>query len=172
MSDPQHNLPAWRVRFYPALVFTLLAGQVLLMATIVIIANSDQSFATEPDYYQKALNWDDIATQRAANQRLNWQTDLALTDSPTGDQKLTCTLTNKTGAPLNGAEIKIEAFSHARGMQRSTYALTPTGEGRYAAKARFPRGGLWEFRVKVTRGPDTFTNTIKRNLVTPGATRP
>ena len=53
--------------FWVGLILALLAGQIVLMVAMVYLATSDASFAIEPDYYQKGLNWDAVAAQVRQN---------------------------------------------------------------------------------------------------------
>ena len=43
---------------------------------MVYVATSDGSFAVEPDYYQKALHWDDARSAAAENAGLGWTVEL------------------------------------------------------------------------------------------------
>jgi nitrogen fixation protein FixH len=162
------------VYFWPAVVIGLLSAQVLLMAVVVIIATHDQAFAVEPDYYQKALSWNDLAAQQRENERLAWLVDLTLGDKvdPIGNRDLICHLTNSDGTALDGAKIEVLHFPHARGQQRSTVELEAHGKGDYATPVRFQRKGMWEFQIKITRGPDIFTKVVKRDVYPPGESRP
>lgn len=158
---------------WPGIVVALLAGHVILMVVVVLIATSDPTFSVEPDYYDKALHWDDTATQRAANQRLGWvaAVDVGSDIGIRGERTVSCRLTNSAGDPLDGAQIELVAFPHARGAERATQTLEPAGDGRYAAQMRFQRKGTWEFRLRVERGPDTFTYRETRDVYPPGEHR-
>jgi nitrogen fixation protein FixH len=154
------------------LVLALLSGQIILLSTMAYVATSDGSFAVEPGYYQKGLHWDDTAAQRRHNAELGWSVRIALGDlaSPAGERTLTCRLSNRNGDPLDGATIALEAFPHARGNERSSATLIPTGGGGYETRFRFSRYGVWEFRLVVQRGPETFTHTVVRRVEPPEAT--
>jgi nitrogen fixation protein FixH len=143
------------------LIFVLLGGQLLLMFVMVYLAISDGSFAIEPDYYQKGLNWDDTAAQLRNNQRLGWKADVQVGEdvSVLSERTVSCSLTDQAGRGLDGAEVELEAFPHVRGSERATVALSPAGNGLYQAKLRFGRKGVWEFRFVARRGPETFTHT-------------
>jgi nitrogen fixation protein FixH len=175
-DDTLATAPAlpWRARAWPILVVALLAGHALLLVFVVLIATRDRGFAVEPGHYDKALHWDDIAAQRATNQRLGWRVELGLGDrvTPVGDRELSCTLVNSDGRPLDGAAVEVVMFPHARGTERTVLALAPRGAGGYAATTRFPRKGLWEFRFTIKRGPETFTKTMTRDVYPPGESRP
>jgi nitrogen fixation protein FixH len=153
-------------RFWVGLVLTLLGGQIVLISTMAYVATSDGSFAVEPDYYQKGLHWDDTATQIRKNAELGWKMRVAVSDSATarGERTVMCQLTNRDGTPLDGATIELMAFPHARGSERSSATFFPAGAGQYETPLRFGRYGVWEFRVVVHRGPETFTHTVVRTV--------
>ncbi len=163
-----------RAYFWPALVVGLLVTHVLLLAVVVVVATRDRAFAVEPDYCQKALHWDDTVAQQQKNARLRWRLQLALGDAvnAVGERTLTCTLTSPDGQPLDGARVTLITFAHARGTARTASTLAGNGAGRYSATLRFPRAGLWEFRLRAERGPDTFTHVEQRDVYPPGEHRP
>jgi nitrogen fixation protein FixH len=160
-------------RFWIGLVLALLGGQIALLGTMAYIAISDGSFAVEPDYYQKGLHWEDTATQLRQNVRLGWTARIDVSQAVTaaGERAVTCRLTNRDGTPLDGATIGLVAFAHARGNQRTSAELLPSGSGTYTLAMRFAHHGVWEFRVLVHRGPETFTQTMIRT-VEPGDESP
>jgi nitrogen fixation protein FixH len=177
-DQPPQGEPATRSLgskiLWPGIIFVLLGGQVLLMFVMVYLATSDGSFAVEPDYYQKALHWEATARQRQANRRLGWQAAFELGDQvgTLGQRTLTLLLLDRDGEPVNGAAVDLVAFPHARGSQRTSAVLRGQGNGRYSADLRFQRQGLWELRLAVSSGSDTFTHTEKRDIYPPGQSRP
>jgi hypothetical protein len=102
--------------------------------------------------------------QQARNEALGWS--LGLRVEPTGERdRMTVVvgLSDGAGAPLPGARIGIEALHNARASRVLAAVLEPRGLG-YAAMMPLARPGLWEFRVRVTRGPDIFTATLMRDV--------
>jgi nitrogen fixation protein FixH len=166
-SESRHGM------FWVGVICTLLGGQILMLLGMAYLATSDASFAIEPDYYQKGLNWDDTAAQLRTNTRLGWSLEVEVSEETTvfGDRTVSCCLTDRAGRPLNGAAVDAVAFAHARGNQRNAITLAGTGDGRYAASSQFRREGLWEFRFVVRRGPDIFTHTLQRRLDSSGGSR-
>lgn len=158
-------------RFWVGLILALLGGQMVLIGTMAYVATSDGSFAIEPDYYQKGLHWDQTAAQIRKNTELGWSVRLQVGDqvSVRGERELRCRLSDKAGRALDGATLDLVAFPHARGNQRCSATLLPVGDGEYEAALRFSRPGKWEFRVSVQRGPETFTQTLLRDVAIPGA---
>ena len=108
------------------------------------------------------------------NDKLGWRVELELGNkvSPFHERELAIVLYDASDHPLDGAEVEVTTFPHARGYQRETVLLPARGEGRYAGNVRFRRKGLWEFRVIVQRGPETFTHMEVRDVYPPGESRP
>jgi len=163
-AQPQ-AAPSGRL-FWPGIIFGLLALHVLFTLVMVFVATRDRSFAIEPNYYQKGLHWDATAEQLRTNARLGWKAAIEVGGqaSVTGQCSLTCRLTTSQGIALDGASIDLVAFPHARANDRSSAVFEPRGEGVYETKLRMARKGLWEFRLVVRRGPDTFTYSEQRRV--------
>jgi nitrogen fixation protein FixH len=159
---------------WPGLIFVLLGGQLLVMFVMVYLATSDGSFAIEPDYYQKGLHWDTTAAQLRENERLGWSADIEFGDevSVAGERTVRCLLADKSGQPIKGAVVDLVAFSHARGTQRTSATLLPADSGVYQTTLRFPREGVWEFRLVATRGTETFTGVELHEVYPPGENEP
>jgi nitrogen fixation protein FixH len=176
MSAPTDNAPPVPRRAYlwPVLVIVLLAGHVLLLSGVVLLATRDRAFAIEPDYYQKALHWDDTGAQQQTNTRLGWHAELSLGDTvgALGERALICKLTAPDDQPLDGAHVTVLAFPHAQATLATECELPALGGGRYATAVRFQRKGVWEFRLRATRGADTFTYAEQRDVYPPGEHRP
>ena len=51
------------------MIVALLVGGAGANVGLMLVATSDASFAVEPDYYQKALAWDETMAQAARNRR-------------------------------------------------------------------------------------------------------
>jgi nitrogen fixation protein FixH len=156
--------------FWVGLVLTLLGGQMVLIGTMAYVAMSDGSLAIEPDYYQRGLHWDETAAQIRRNGELGWSLRLQVGDQVNvrGERVLRCRLNDKTGRALDGATMDLVTFSHARGNQRFSATLLPMGGGEYETTLHFSHPGVWEFRLIVQRGPETFTQTSLRDITPPG----
>lgn len=147
---------------WPGLVFVLFAGQLAMAILAVTMAHSDRAFAIEPDYYRKALHWDEYAAQLRTNQSLGWTLDASIADEVTtlSQRRVEVTLRARDGAPLDDAAIRVELFHHAHAQVRTTAELTALGDGRYFATPRMPQTGAWELRFDVSRGSEQFTSRI------------
>lgn len=150
---------AW---FFPALVIGLLTLQVTMCVFAAILANSDPTSSVEPDYYRKAVAWDDSARLRRASAALHWKAELSVSDEAalSGERRVLCRLHDSAGAPVEGASVTAEMFHHARASNRHTLIFGALPNGEYATLAPSTLPGLWEFRLTATHGADTYVDTI------------
>jgi nitrogen fixation protein FixH len=141
---------------WPAIIIGLLVTNAVGVGILVTAAGADSGHAVEPNYYQKALDWDDEMAQQRTNRELGWQLEPALVRN--GDAvELTVSLSDASGASLDGAAIDLITFHRARAANRLELTLTGAGDGSYRTAWRSPRDGLWELRFVVSRGDDRFT---------------
>ena len=150
--------------YWPVGLAVLLAASAGANIALVVITSRDTSFAVEPNYYAKALAWDQTMAQQARNDALGWSLGLRVDPSDArGRMTVTVRLVDRAGAPIEGAQIAVEAFHNARASRILSAALRPDGQ-EYAAGMPLDRAGLWEFRLRVTRGPEVFVTTLTRDV--------
>lgn len=156
---------------WPALVVGLLAAGVGANVYLLARAVDDPSFAVEPDYYAKAVQWDAHQAQARENADLGWSAavEVGPADLATGRARVVATLTGRDGRKIESATVAVEAFHNARSGQRLDVKLVETDGHDYAADAPIVRPGLWEFRLTARRGSDTYTAVIDEDA--PGAAR-
>lgn len=143
---------------WPVAVVLILGACVAANVWIIRIANADPSFAVEPDYYQKALRWDDELAQRERNRALAWQLTPTLSSiSPDSGVELRVSLRDPLGAPLGNAIVSVVAMHNARAGEPLDARLHRSGSGDYVARLPMTRPGLWELRFDVRQGSDHFT---------------
>lgn len=136
---------------------------------IMYVAQRDPAFAIEPDYYGRAVRWDDEMAQERTNQRLNWMAVGSLTLGSSADEtgRLVVQLRDSAGAALTGARVEAETMHNARAGQRVTIALAEVAPGTYAAGLDARRPGEWEVRLVVERAGERFTQRLRLTAVTP-----
>lgn len=142
-----------------ALVLALTVGSNIWMA---IIASSDEAFAVEPDYYRKAVHFDDEMALRAESARLGWSVrpELRL-GTPSAPGRLAVKVRDAAGAPVPGATVTLVAMHNARASRQLTATLADAGDGRYETALDAQRPGEWELRLMVTRGSDRFATRAR-----------
>ena len=158
MSTPQ--APRGRGLRWPIAMSLILAATVGVNLWVMHLARSDPSFAVEPDYYARAVRWDDELAQRRRNEALGWQLAPSVARVAGDSTLLRVRLADAAGRPLGDAAVAVEAFAVARSarVERATLAQA-AGEapGAYDGRLRMAQSGLWELRVVATRGGERFT---------------
>lgn len=82
--------------------------------------------------------------QQASN-AADVQVDLTLDPSPpvVGDAEVSLKLTDSSGAPLKGADLRVEGNMNHAGMKPSFADLEEVEPGSYAGTLKFTMGGDW-----------------------------
>ncbi len=88
------------------LIIGLLAASVGFMSYTLYRATSDPTFAIEPDYYKKAMNWDQTQRQQAASDALGWAATFAVVKAPGAQTVTRIRLADRDGAPVSGAVLE------------------------------------------------------------------
>lgn len=159
-----------RGRHWPLFVVGLVVLN--LGATIVLLVMSNWgTHAVEPDYYRKAINWDQNMSQQRTNHRLGWVVDLAFERGAVDARssripETTVVLRPKTrlGRPIKGAQVKVEAYARLRAERRKNAIFKERRDGSYALPLRLWPTGLWRFDVSVKQGRRLFTVTIDQDI--------
>ncbi|MBI2568466.1 MAG: FixH family protein [Candidatus Schekmanbacteria bacterium] len=153
---------------WPAIIVTLLAAHCSVTGFLLVAATTDPSFAVEDRYYEKALSWDAELAQRKRNDELGWrllvQPPGGLAGLETQEVPLVVRLTDRSGAPIQQAEVTVAAFHNARAAQVTTRALRERAPGQYEALFPFVRAGIWELRCAATSRGQVFTRVVRATL--------
>src|SRR5262245_58187076 len=95
--------------YWPVLVVVLLSGGAAANIGMMLLATRDTSFAVEPDYYRKALEWNETMAQAAKNAALGWSVAVQLERTPeSGAVKLIARVRDRAGQDVAGARVGIE----------------------------------------------------------------
>jgi uncharacterized GH25 family protein len=148
----------------------LLASSVIGVGSMALVATHDPSFSTEPDYYQKAVHWDQVQAQAAQNQRLSYQLSLPQTLTPDAGRRASIELVvrDHAGQPVSGARVRAEAFSNLAASEITTLDFVERAPGRYETTLATSHLGVWDFRVSADRDADHFTAELRSELVPRG----
>lgn len=145
----------------------LLLASTLGVGSLALIAMHDPNFAIEPDYYKKALHWDQTQAQAAENKRLGYHVaaEPRVVLDAANQAALFFTLTDANGKPVSGATVHADAFANAFSSEINSLTLEERAPGVYAMTITARHVGLWEFRLVVQNGSDRFTTAVRRDLV-------
>ncbi len=152
MAQTEHaSVPRDTKSLWFLMPIVLLGGLLTLLGVLVAIATSDDGFAVETDYYQKATRWDETMAERRASDALGWQSQVGVTHEHDA-MRIDLALSDAAGEALFGSHVSVEAFANSRAAEVHRVVLAESEPGRYTGTVPSHRGGLWEVRVDA-RGP-------------------
>ena len=157
----------WYRHRWPWIAVALLGGHATLICVAVTLAvGRVGQTGVQPDYYQRAVAWDDRQAALRASEALGWSvacdTTLGNTDAP-GD--LIVTLHDADGAPLTGATIDVDLYHAVRTDRRTASAPIPTDTpGEYRAHPTLQTPGLWRVEIRVTHGEYVWVGEFTQQL--------
>ncbi len=143
---------AW---IWGSIVVGFLSLQVAIGVVAIFLATGDPSVAVVPDYYEKALKWDDYVALQNESDRLGWQVGTEITPTGKGleSQYVMLYLRDAKGQPLSELSGQVRVYHHARAAETSDVSIRSMSAGVYSAEVQMPRDGLWEVEMDV-RGPE------------------
>lgn len=147
---------AWFPYFLIALLLVSVGSNVYL----VVRANSDPAFSVEPNYYQKAVDWDKLQAKQAKSEALGWSSQLNLSS-----EGIELILRDRFGRTIADADVFVEAYHNARANQRIKEVLTPTHRGAYTLERTFTRKGIWEIHIDAKRDDDHYLALMRQELL-------
>jgi nitrogen fixation protein FixH len=133
-----------------AAVVGLLVGNAIAMGVLLAEAG-DPTPRVLPDYYRRAIAWDDTMAARRASAALGW------TATPTLDgDRVAVVLVDAAGAPVSGATVTVTARHRSRADGVVAATLDEAAPGRYLGDLALARPGLHELEVTARRAGATF----------------
>ena len=151
--------PDRRGRWWPWVIGGFLGLTVIKYAIVLAMVGNDPSIAVQPDYYQKALAWDEQRAIDAASDELGWHAQVEV--GPSADRRglARTRITDATGAPIAGAAVKFRIFHHARAARPVDATTTTDADGSFEVSLPFSKSGMWEAELDVERGEERFRTT-------------
>jgi len=152
--------------FWGGMIIGLLAVQFGLSGWGIYCALKGRQNVVEADYYNKALHWDEHLAMQQASNALGWKTQLQVGDAVTtdGQRALIFNINDSAAAPVKEAHVDVTFFHHARPLELRSATLTMVEPGKYAASVPLETRGIWEFRLTVKHGADTFIESIQTEV--------
>jgi nitrogen fixation protein FixH len=156
---------------WPIALVSVLALTVVANVAMWVVAADPNGSTVEPDYYRKALAWDRAQEQGAANRALGWTATARFGNGAgrSAPSPLEVTLVDAAGRPLDGARVGVIAIHNALAANPVALTLEPASPGVYVGQAVFARTGLWELRLTVRKGRETFTADVRADAPVPAA---
>lgn len=164
--------PAFRGRNWPVIILGLLLLNLLGTAALIGLALRDPGLMVEDDYDQRALQWDRYAASLRASDALGWTATATVepVTAATGSAtRITISLLDRDGAPVDADRVEVLAFPQARGGKKLSLPLSTTDiPGTFTDTVPVTDGGLWEVRLIARRDNKRFLATFNTPRGTPG----
>lgn len=144
-------------RRWPAIILTMLAGNVLIVGATVYFATTTTGNLVESDWYDRALSWDKTKADKA---RLGWTP--AFTVAPgeaDGTFRITLAISDAVGADLTDAVVRLRAVHNAHPDKAVKVPMTQIetdGRTHYVAVIPASTLGLWSLRAHIEHAGDTL----------------
>ena len=95
---------------------------------------------------------------------LNLSTAFAPDPPKQGAETITVTVTDATGAPVKGADVKISSAMPAMSMTAPTVTGSDNGDGTYTAHMKLNYATTWNFAIAVAAGGNKASTTVTRDV--------
>jgi nitrogen fixation protein FixH len=141
---------------WPLLIVGFLGTNLLVCATLIVVATADRDGSVEPDYYQKAVAWDATAAAKRASVALGWKASWTMGALERGEREVRLSLTDSAGGAVDDAACRVQVFHQARSSDRRAVDLSRVAPGEYVARVAIVPSGLCEVRLVARRGSDSF----------------
>lgn len=133
-----------RFRMWPGLIFVLLGLNFCVVGATVYFAHASAT-PVEPDYYQRALNWDQEHRIRLAGRSLGWKMEAWFVRAGEQTVQMEFRLLDSRDQPIRSARISAECFHEAQPTNVVSLGVVegPPGEYRAALRTADAQRGLW-----------------------------
>jgi len=155
----------------PAVVLGLLGGHMIFIFTAITLGTGDPSFAVVPDYYEKAVDYDERKALLAQSARLGWSVRLlpGHEADAVGLRELVVQVRDAEGEPLSGLNVRIYAYHQARASDPIAFECLELLPGQYVGQAKMSREGFWQFAIEASSGEQRFVADQKQFVKAPEA---
>ena len=146
---------------WPIGVVVILLSTVLTNIGVIVFTGDDPSFAIEPDYYQKAVDWASTEALGTRSDALAWRAEARVIAGADGSSRLSIVLRDATGSVVRNARVSgaLLHIARANDVQQVRFAVTDSGT--YEAGVTMARTGLWELRLAADRQAEQFRQTLR-----------
>jgi len=136
------------------------------IGSLAVIAVRDPNFALEPDYYAKALHWDQAQAQLRENDTLGYQLSLGqpLVLSAQGGVEVELQLKDRSAVGISGASLEVAAFPNAFAGNVEHLVLREAAPGVYRGRLAHGLPGLWELRCAVSVGSAHYVQALRSDV--------
>jgi nitrogen fixation protein FixH len=127
-------------------IVALLGANVVAMVVLAVVANNGTNQVI-PDYYTKAVHYDDELARSTVSQALGWHVEVAMVGGA-----IDATVRDVAGDAIPDAEVRITGYQRAHASDAVDVALSAAAAGHYRGVVRAQRGQYDLVAVVEARG--------------------
>jgi nitrogen fixation protein FixH len=163
MNAPAESTP--RRRRFPVwgwIVVAMLLVHASAMVFAAVIATRDPNFAVLPDYYRRAVAWDETKEKLQHSADLGWSLNIQATDpDAAGTRTLRIDVHDRNGKPIEAQSISLNLYHDAHIRQAQALNLPSRAPGVFSAALPMPWSGHWTMEAVVIADGETFVSQQK-----------
>ncbi len=157
---PRNDRPFGRRKALPHPIPMLFMAAFLVVIAVngALIYFAEDTFSgLETEHaYERGLQYNRALAGEAAQERLRWRHEAAISDDAHNRRTLRVRLTDRGGRPLDGLKVAAYLVRPSSAGMDLTLSLAPAGDGRYVAEFALPAPGQWDLRLVAQRGDATW----------------
>ncbi|MBI1190514.1 MAG: hypothetical protein GC200_07540 [Tepidisphaera sp.] len=143
---------------WPLAIVGLLGMNMAIVGVTVYFATTSKTSAVVPDYYTKAVHWEDTQRQQATNRALGWKAAWRARAGEKGAPgDLEMTLVDGAGKAIRAAKVEFEVFHESDDTARVNGVMPEREAGVYGAVVPLHRSGRWRVHAVVDSLGTRFT---------------
>ena len=139
------------------MIFVLFGISFTMGGFTIYFAINASDPGVEPNYYEKALDWDTTAAQLQLNKDLGWSLTSASVTHETG-RTIVIDIADDQARPLQIAAVSAHVFANTHASERLDVLFVETDPGRYESVVPITHAGNWTIRVRAEARGEVFTH--------------
>jgi nitrogen fixation protein FixH len=144
--------------FWPVFIVSIFMVSVVFMGILLSLATGDPNLEVEPDYYARAMSWDDRKALLAESEQLGWQAQFSH-----HEDELHIIVRDSTGSPV-GDSIRATVFHNAMRADAETFERTAAEAGTFTLPLASPKAGWWNVAIEVTSGEALYIEDARLQI--------
>lgn len=152
--QPVTDAPKRKGRHWPLIIVGMLLAHASLMIGTIVYVGAKHDLHVEEDYYAKSVDWDNQRELMGKADEMGWDVAISADVPPSAGERpqerdLRVTLTDASGAPIDGALIEVELIHPAHIGDRQAAVLHETDKGVYARPLALSPAGYWRANLSI-----------------------
>jgi len=157
------SLPRPSDKWIPWYFFAFFLVLISILVPMCVLAVRTNSGVVTENSYEKGLAYNRSIAASAEQKTLGWKSDLSVTKE-NDMTRVTFSLTDATGAPLDQADVKLVFVRPAqKGMDRDL-TLRWVSKGHYSAEVTLPATGVWDVYSSATLAGHNYQSAQRLTL--------